>query len=437
MFKILFFIICAFNFHSSLQSYIPKNCSRLSNGCRFKFYTNNYEQDTARDKVKDHILICKSLEQSSSVNESIRKCPGPYLWLYFRLSGRAILDKSFDAIRVFSIPNLQNVQFRFLKGFDVDSYPQNHIYPSRFVIQVFFSQFSFYLNKSLVKSCDQLNGHTRSILRVSNTLYVPYVFANTKFGPHPTCPLLFTDSKISKLAIFNSLVNSFHKKNILRFSTDQTQPNSINSHVQNLVLVKFDKIDLDETLLERRVFENVMTIVLIGEIASIQLGLFKSFRDLRTLTLHGLFYPKLARQRGLAWMRDLNSHVRVNFSDRFQLSTGILVEQVFIFDLTTATAWYGMAYDPVNVRIGYMLPDEDFCLYAEFPFEQAVLFYSQRAVINAERPCTFVWLNRYAQVYFPYLSFYRLFGYNFYAYFYARILPNLNQMIKDCNFEKK
>lgn len=437
MFKILFFIICAFNFHLNLQSYIPKNCTRLSNGCRFKFYTNNYEQDTAQKKVKDHMLICKSLEQSSSVNESILKCAGPYLWLYFRLPGRAILDKSFDAIRVFSIPNLQIVQFRFLKGFDVDSYPQNLVYPSRFVIQVFFSQFSFYLNNSLIKSCDDLSGHTRSILRVSNTLYVPYAFANVKFGPHPTCPLVFANSKISKLSIFNSFVNSFHKKNILRFSTDRPQSHdSINSSVQILALVKFDKIDLDETLLERQVFENLIKIVLIGEIASIQLDLFKSFRHLRTLTLHGLFYPKLARQRGLAWMRDLNSHVRVNLSDRFQLSTGILAEQFFVFDLSTVTAWYGMAYDPEKVRIGYLLPDEDFCLYAEFPFEQAVLFYSWRALINAERPCTFVWLNRYAQVYLQYLWSHQLFEYNLFDY-YFRMFSNLYRMIKNCNFENK
>lgn len=412
-------------------------CDRLSNGCYLKKFTHDKQQED-----QSYRFICKRLDQSFSLNEEISACVNGSFDVYFRLSGRktTIFDEKFNLNTLVEIQNLRIIQFRFLKGFSINLKEMDKTRSdlSQIFIEIYYSDFFFFNSKnSPVRSCLDLgNQSVQTIFQIVHAESVRYFFLRSRFGSKEQCPLLFANSTVTKLYIFDSFVNSFLKSNILRFSTS-INTSSINSNIRHLLVLKFDKIDIDERFLEKRVFEKLTICVLIGEISSIQQGLFKSFSYLRKVTLHALFYPKLVRRKGARWLNDLNSNVRVNFSDRIELeTTNILERKFFIFELSTISPWRGIFYSFDSVRMPALFPDEDFCLYVDYPFEQAVFFFYDRAPTTPLRPCTYVWLIQYAQIYNEYLNYYYYFDVNL-AIHLKYIVFNLSEQIQACNFEKR
>lgn len=389
-------------------------------------------------------FICSDFKTSSMLKKDIGKClNGSNFNLYFRLFGqKKILDKSFDLRNVFELNGLYDVEFRNIKGFQLDAYDKYYEFHSENINEVTFSysDFVFFSQNNLqITKCSDLK--SKSVIRtIFQFLKRPinYTFYWTSFGRQEICPLVFSNTTIGELHFSDSLVNTFYKKNILRFEKINEKRNNdeINSNIETLRLVKFDKIDIDESLLNKNVFKQLRHIVLIGEINSIQIGVFKPFKKMRKLLIHGLFYPKLVRRHGIEWMREFNMDVRINLANRPLLDVDVLREKFVLIDLATIIPWNGAWFSYESVEVKSIFPDEDFCLYANFPFEQAVILNYDRIFKMSARPCTLVWLIKYDDIYFKYLSDIDLFEIKLYYYFFL-YRKNLTYHIKKCNFEKR
>lgn len=435
--KIIYFLII-FVANSTKATNVSFNCKHMINGCYLKTYTNSYY-----DKTTTNRFICKSLRQSSTLELNLTKCLKNHndaYRIYFRLAKSELLDRSFDMAQINQQHILMFVEFRFLKGFDISAYGNEAVYSWKEMIFfiIYFSKFEFYFNHRLVTSCDNLNStNIRMLFQVIHSPGLVVRFIRAKFSKNQVCPSLFTETRLHRIDFADSLVNSFYKKNILTFS--KQEGTKINTVIKTLFVVKFHNIDIDETFLDKRVFKNLSRLALIGEIASIQKGLFKSFIQMRELSIHGLFYIKLVRRDGIHWLSDFNSEVRINLSDRSsQLTVNTIKSKLFLFDLSTASPWHGMSYDEDSVRIKALFPDEDFCLYLDFPFEQAIVLSYIRAYVNLARPCSFVWLIQYTQIYYDFLEpvNLRVYSYNL-SMFLQKNLVNLTEIARKCNFEKR
>ena len=112
-------------------------------------------------------------------------------------------------------------------------------------------------------------------------------------------------------------------------------------------------------------FENVKTISIYGSVGSIQVDVFKSFIDLAEIDLNPSNLMNFLHQLGIEWTLFLprNSYV--------------------CFELQTRDFWF--------IHKEYDYPDEDFCLFANWPHKKLVLpvFYSER-IHNCTS--TFTWL---------------------------------------------
>ena len=128
-----------------------------------------------------------------------------------------------------------------------------------------YSDFVFFSEKNVqMTKCADLK--PKSVIRTIFqfvTSPINYTFYWTNFRRHEICPLVFSNTTIAELHFSDSLVNTFYKKNILRFEkiNEKRNDDEINSKIETLRLVKFDKIDIDESLLDKNVFKQVKHIV--------------------------------------------------------------------------------------------------------------------------------------------------------------------------------
>lgn len=97
-------------------------------------------------------------------------------------------------------------------------------------------------------------------------------------------------------------------------------------------------------------------------------------------------------------------------------------------------------------RISKMFPDEDFCIYVDYPFDQLVIFFDNITelyktkygllVIDKEYSCTYLWLIQYYEFYYKYFTYSHV-----HEDFVASISKVLNstafESIPKCDFERK
>jgi hypothetical protein len=76
-------------------------------------------------------------------------------------------------------------------------------------------------------------------------------------------------------------------------------------------------------------------------------------------------------------------------------------------------------------------PDEDFCLYAKFPFQQLIfMFFFSIPTKTDHCSCTYLWMTKYN------LILYKLCIDQTGADPYEMIGKRLEKKVKECNFEK-
>jgi hypothetical protein len=315
------------------------------------------------------------IDNFENFNDLILDCNQTYnitKYVYMLPKQTQILDKTFEFNRIFDRNQLKQVKLLIignLKGIDLVTKP---FVQSRFqqitTAYIFLSKLDTYSNSVLIDSnkCDPETYYSNT-----STNFARYFYGITIYDvyyPQKWCPYFFQNFDVVNLALFD-IKNSFLIKNRLNFYKLTTPPSNVNlKHLLSLQLIMtFER--LDENNLAPIVFKNVQRLGLAGILTGIEAKLFGDFQKLKTIDFALGNLKEFFHQGTNKWMTYLN----LNGSGLLILKF-IYLKQTVSFDLI------------------YEYPNEDLCLFKNFPHERFV-FPMIMPGRQLECTCTLYWLQ--------------------------------------------
>ena len=378
---------------------------------------------------------------------------------------KSILDQNFSLsnlftlVETFTLTTSSSLNLINVKGFEII----NQKYVRSFIIRKIIClscKIKFYIGKSLIKSCqDILEANMTDIQSIFQIYPLNFFFGypfydfgyikinliESDFGKYPWCPLVFYHSRISFLTL-KGLVNSFYKTNILTFS-DTNDYSSFYSEIQSLELNNVQNIDLDLKFLNRLVFKKLVRIYVLGSVRIIDASIFRTLTSLSYISFQTFYFRSIMHRNGIDWIKSINRDENVNISNKTEVSKKFGQIKHLSFEC------FFIAQDE---NMDTVFPDEDFCLYIEYPFDQLVLISQYcndqsykylKNLTNSKFSCTFLWLIKYYEIYnYAYES--KLYNTYFWedkdeftstiSLHLKRILSDVNYKasLKKCNFDK-
>lgn len=407
-----------------------KNFNRNSTGIRCDINDGNFEFEFNVSSMLDNewCLIGKTTEETQIFELKWNR----------KLDSRAILGKRFGIKKLFSylrhiitsiFLNIVNA-----KGFDLDFFESTND-DSKYAIDNLICvrcQFNFYKNGKLANSCKDIGNS--SISSIFQFTYfedkIHMILGECEFK-ETLCPLVFKDSSLERL-IVTGLIDSFYKKSILRFSNETF--NDLNSTVYQVELF-IENVNIDSQLFHPSVFEYVTEIFLKGFVNSVDPNIFKPLTMLLFVSFETAHFRKLIHKNGIEWIKQVNNHIHVNLSDIYDIIG------YFSYSKTLALSCEQFKHEE---RMSRVFPDEDFCLYKDYPFDQLVLLFqicnsSILPFINTDFSCTYLWLTQYLVSTFVY--YYENQTNLQYMYYHNTLMLIRNseayKSISKCNFEHR
>ncbi|CAF1126966.1 unnamed protein product, partial [Brachionus calyciflorus] len=231
------------------------------------------------------------------------------------------LDNSFEfTTSKFEEKIIISFQFIKINAFEFDSYIFQNLRDTFdiYLIQFYYSKFKVLSSK---RNGDCFLNKTENFTFFGSLFSLGFGFSTRYFKN--TCPLIFSNSNINSLELYG-LSDNFLIRNRLSFlALNQT----INSSIQEIVIKAYE-IDLDESILDKIVFTDVVSLELKGKIRKINV---KQMENLTTLILK---------------VENLKEFI---FLNRETLENTFRTSLKFI--------------DIYNFY--YQFPDEDFCIFKE------------------------------------------------------------------------
>ena len=455
---IVLLMICSISIVSSLND--PK-CRRLSNGCKLKsYYCNEYQ-----NKTKCHMFVCHQIDMSFQFEqteiERIRNCSfnNPEVKekealhnVYFQLSKKSILGGSFDILNnnlfFTTVENeIDNsiidsevymhdrLTFRYVKGFDIGKFNQRN---SSIRMDFYYSNFDFYSNRSLIRSCEHIGNFTQfkyvfhSFFPSCNYCYNDFRFYNCEYK-RIICPFYIAWSMAYKkktYLTFDGIQNTFFKSNFPRFQPilNYSSFNVSNTKTylfHSLELIHMQNIELNSLILNEFLFSNLRLLKLFGDIVSIEKGLFKSFRKLIHIHIDMLSFRKIMH-REIDWIFDLNSGIDVNIYNKSLAYDTINSKNINCIGLYIYYPLYDQKIQSAILNYNDDFPDEDFCLYAKIPIQQLIFIdFIETTIKEKDISCIYLWSFRYQQILFDFCQKYGVLD-----------LFIINYMLKTTKFDK-
>ena len=431
------------------------NCN-LPEGCRFeKIYSRSNLIFNERSASKLNAIVCDVENQRFKF-----KFEGPNLTkhhcdmsndedhtqmtlLRWTSSESITLNNRFNftnALTYFSYFKKQmDLQIHGLKGFDLNFFVEKYRSKSPFLgtIELVDTRMDFYHDNKKISSCREMVDlnltNIKSIFQLTTMRYKNQLILRGVEYKSKICPLVFQNSNITLFLLFD-LVDSFYKTNVLTFSSDYNF-SSLNSKIAYIDLSNAQNIVLDFNIFNPSVFdETTHLIIYSGSLNSINEKFFQVLKKIRIIIINPTIIRKINHKQGLQWIRNINSDVNVDFDN-------LKVNHIYNYKLLYITSDKN-----IRKRISKLFPDEDFCLYVDFPFNQFVIFYdniteryknkSELLVIDYEYSCTYLWLIQYYEHYYNYLSYHKQNEYHL-----GNILTLINstafKSISKCGFEAR
>jgi hypothetical protein len=202
-----------------------------------------------------------------------------------------------------------------------------------------------------------------------------------------TIEIIFKDAFLKQISL-NRLSKSNIFKNFVSFKkTNET--NDLNSTINNLYLGFIYKIDLSETI-HVSIFNKLKKLETYGQIEKIENdNLFVSFKNLKLIIINELSLKHFFHYVGLRWMKYLNNNILYKKND--SSSSNFNKNEQMILKLNE----YNFYNDKTSPTQEYVYPDEDFCLFRDFPHKHLVFPYFYKCY----NTCLFNWLIQYRDMF--------------------------------------
>jgi len=270
-----------------------------------------------------------------------------------------------------------------------------------------------YENKTIdVTTCNYLaqNEIFVSLVETSSSL----ILENTRFSTNPYCQYFFNRAKLDYFKIEN--LNSTNKFEFIDASL-VTLRDEFESTVSEFVIEKSD-FTLNSNLLDKIVFKNIYIFKIANSsLQDIQQDLFKSFPYMKSLDIELNNFEEFIRSSNNTWLSYLNIDVNVDLKNMTDFNNNKDSKmQLYLTDL----------------KQGYLYPEEDFCLFKNFPHSKLVV-PKINTKPDLQCTCTLLWLIQYK-------SLYQEGALNFLdTPSVSKCLndPNFEVLVNNCNFEFK
>jgi hypothetical protein len=293
-----------------------------------------------------------------------------------------IVDENFQFSKIFNKNKMNSVKtlhLSNLNGIDINSKPFIPIENRRTsnqakILKIFYSTLNIHSNLLPIdeEKCDSANYNT-------TTNFAQYFFSisfkNVNY-PRRWCPLFFKDFDLAQL-VLDDITNSFLIKNRLNFFDIKNTSNVYLKYLIGLTLsITYER--LDSKVLSSSLFKKIAFFDLKGIINGIETGLFSSFQHLKLLNLEISNLRELFHM-GNKWMNYLN--LNVIMSNKKEIDIKKTLRMSLVRHSKT------VSFDSI-----YEYPDEDLCLFKEFPHKRLV-YPIIVAGKRLECTCTLYWLQ--------------------------------------------
>nr|QVK45833.1 G protein-coupled receptor [Proales similis] len=192
-------------------------------------------------------------------------------------------------------------------------------------------------------------------------------------------PRVFKNAAIKEIN-FMRMSDTLIKRNVISFKN--VSITELNSSISTVYMECFN-VKIDNRILHPQVFEKLTRITFGSFTKRIEPDTFSRFALLQDV-LFAVFSLKYLFHEDSAWLRSLNSNVSVNYSAP---RDEVMRQKALLLELRT-THFFNR---PNLKNNAYDFPDEDFCLFRHFPFEQYVFPVLHVSTCS----CTRAWLTRF------------------------------------------
>ena len=327
-----------------------------------------------------------------------------------------------------------------LNGFDISYDPFKDVKVNEtsdihgeLVIQ--WSNFNFFNQNKLLNEYDC--GSNSSF--IFQNILSSYIFTILKIKesvkfPKEICPLVFNNSNINTIYIENIektfvRTNLFILKNVSSNSFTELNKPFYKPLIKTLEAAMYN-VDLNERFLNVFFFKNIVTFHLSGFINGVEDGLFKSFQNLKSIVIKTNNIRYFLHQN-YKFIDDLNLFVKVNLNNHTEfnffknLSLGLNLGHEFYYLPT----------------IIYDFPDQDICIFKNFPHNRLVYPILTMAYEKTEPcSCTTIWIIQFMHLYETYTET-TICGKPrenfFFNILYCCLNSTIDDLVKTCNFTER
>ena len=291
------------------------------------------------------------------------------------------------------------LEFDSLQGFDLQLFQGDeknktfYIKSKNNLRSLWFKECSlrFYIGDKQMKSCQDyydpvINFTTpRSIFHLYNNFSLYLTLSDLK---EKICPLAFKNV----IALFFNLKgdNSYFSQRLIKFSNETFA--DLNTTITKLE-IEIGNVEVDFKLVHPSVFKEIKSIIINNKIKSIHPDLFLEFKRIKRIDLYHLEFKSLIHKQGIDWIKNINRDLKVNLSDQIEVKACFKNKSAVFIRFLYRPPYFVL-------RLDQIFPDEDFCIYREFPFNQMVIFIIRRPLTSTSNlSCTYLWLIQYYKIY--------------------------------------
>jgi hypothetical protein len=301
-----------------------------------------------------------------------------------------IIDKTFDLEKIFlptQILKISDLSIANIKGIDVN---MNSLSEGNFLIQLSHSSLDFYSeNKQETTKCDAKNFNVNFFSSFS-----VLIFTKTTFQPK-LCPFVFKNLACFEIR-FDTIADSFLGKNLLQFAqVNVSKKYDFGNKMLRVLTLSLYYVGLSEGMMHPLVFKRMRELKIENVLTNIDTGVLDKFTSLRNLDLKLDNFRDFFHQGNRnAWLKDLNSHVI--HQDFFKL----FLNKTNKNQLNILRVRFQYPKKRLSFNSMYEFPNEDACLFKDFPHEQLVYAMIQPGKV-LKCTCTLKWLEMYSHLYEP------------------------------------
>ena len=370
MIKIFFYI---FSLHIKL-ALTEKNCTDYKN----QYDQNPYYTNRLNQKNNETFSLFSNFNE---FNDLILECNQTYnitQYVIMNPKKSLIVDETFQLKKILNQTQINSIEYLDIgnvKGIDLNSKSfilDSNRFKQRIFLRILSSKFNVYFNSIKISSdkCDLATYNTSA-----NFLkyYYSIAFKNVIY-PSKWCPYFFRNFDLVKLGHYG-ITNSFLIKNRLIFY--QLNSSQVYLDYLSVLILEITYENLNRDNLSPDLFRKIEHLGITGILCSIEFDLFKEFKNLKVVdfvlnNLREFFHTRNE------WMNYLNLNTSNKWTNDVKKAIRLEYRHLSNF----------VSFDSI-----YEYPNEDLCLFKDFPHERSVyplLMPGKRL----ECTCTLFWLQK-------------------------------------------